>query len=178
MSAKVNQTVTLHEGRVFHLVRENVTLANGVTVDLEIVRHPGASAVVPLAREGAVILIKQYRHAIGDFIWEIPAGTLDPDEPPLECAKRELIEETGFSAKKWQKLGETTPVPGYSDERIHIFMASELEPAQQDLDQDELLHVHELRLEEAMRMISKGDITDGKTTSGLFMLDRWLSKRV
>jgi len=177
MSTKVNDRVTLHQGRVFNLVRENVTLANGVSVDLDIVRHPGASAVLAQPISDTVILVKQYRHALEDFIWEIPAGTLDENELPLECAKRELIEETGFSASVWQKLGEITPVPGYSDERIHIFMATDLKPAQQDLDKDEVLEAHEVALDEAMEMISKGAIQDGKTISGLFMLTRWLNKR-
>jgi ADP-ribose pyrophosphatase len=177
MSAQVNHSTTLHEGRVFRLVRENVTLVNGVTVDLDIVRHPGASAVVPIFGKETILLIKQYRHAIGDFIWEIPAGTLDLNEPPLACAKRELIEETGYAAERWQKLGEITPVPGYSDERIHLFMASGLKAAQQDLDKDEVLHVHEVKLREAMEMIFRGDIQDSKTISGLFMVKRrWRGK--
>lgn len=169
MSAKVNSKATLYEGRVFKLFRENVTLNNGVTVDLDIIRHPGASAMIPMSGNDNVILIKQYRHAIGDFIWEIPAGTLDPNETPLECAKRELIEETGFSANTWQKLGEITPVPGYSNELIHIFLANDLMPAEQDLDKDEVLDVHEVPLGKAIEMIHEGAIRDSKTISGLFM---------
>jgi len=169
MSAKVNSKDTLYEGRVFKLLRENVTLDNGVTVDLDIIRHPGASAMIPMSGNDNVILIKQYRHAIGDFIWEIPAGTLDPNETPLECAKRELIEETGFSANTWQKLGEITPVPGYSNELIHIFLANDLVPAEQDLDKDEVLDVHEVPLGKAVEMIHEGAIRDSKTISGLFM---------
>ena len=103
MNTTINQSVTLHEGKIFRLVRENVTLENGVTVDLDIIHHPGASAIVPLAENNTLLMIKQYRHATGGFIWEIPAGTLDPDETPLQCAKREFIEETGFSAKAWQR---------------------------------------------------------------------------
>ncbi|MBC8420962.1 MAG: NUDIX hydrolase [Desulfobacterales bacterium] len=178
MRATMNQRVTLHEGRVFRLVRENVTLENGVTIDLDIIRHPGASAIVPLTENNTLFMIKQYRHAAGGFIWEIPAGTLDPNESPLECAKRELVEETGFSANKWQKLGEITPVPGYSDERIHIFCATDLAPARQDLDMDEILHVHEVRFDDAIAMIQRGEIQDGKTISGLFMASLWLNDGV
>jgi len=169
MNTKINRHVTLHEGRIFRLVRENVTLENGVTIDLDIIRHPGASAIVPLTENKTLLMIKQYRHAVGDFIWEIPAGTLDSNETPLECAKRELVEETGFSANTWRKLGETTPLPGYSDERIHIFFATDLAPARQNLDLDEILHVHEVRLDDALAMIHSGEIQDGKTISGLFM---------
>ena len=169
MSAEINNSVILHEGRVFKLLRENVTLKNGVTVDLDIIHHPGASAMVPLSRKNAVILIRQYRHAIGDFIWEIPAGTLGPLETPIDCAKRELIEEIGFSANAWEKLGEITPVPGYSNERIHIFLATDLVPASQKLDKDEILDIHEVELDDAMQMIHTGKIQDGKTIAGLFM---------
>jgi 8-oxo-dGTP pyrophosphatase MutT (NUDIX family) len=176
MIAKINKTVTLSQGRVFDFRRENVTLENGVTVDLDIVRHPGASAIVPLFPDDTVILIKQYRHAIGNFIWEIPAGTLDPDETPIECAKRELIEESGFSANTWQRLGEIIPVPGYSDERIHIFLATDLLPSNQDLDEDEMLDIHKVKRVEAVRMIHKGLIQDAKTISGLFLAAHWLEK--
>jgi ADP-ribose diphosphatase len=177
VSAKVNNKDILYEGRVFKLLRENVTLNNGVTVDLDIIRHPGASAMIPLSGNDNVILIKQYRHAIGDFIWEIPAGTLDPNETPFECAKRELIEEIGFSANTWRKLGEITPVPGYSNERIHMFLAADLVPAEQDLDKDEVLDVHEVPLGKAVEMIHEGEIQDSKTISGLFMATNWLREK-
>lgn len=176
MVAKVNSTVTLHQGRIFELLRENITLVNRITVDMDIIRHPGASAIVPISHNDSLILIKQYRHAIGDFIWEIPAGTLNPNETPLECAKRELVEEIGFSANVWRKLGEITPVPGYSDERIHIFLSTDLTPARQDLDRDEMLEVHETRLDEALKMIHEGLIQDAKTICGLFLATHWLKE--
>ena len=101
MTARVNHRKSLHRGRVFHMDRENVRLDNGVTVDMDIIRHPGAAAVVPLTDSGrSMILIRQYRHAVGGYIWEIPAGTLCGEESPLDCAQRELIEETGFASEK------------------------------------------------------------------------------
>lgn len=177
MPAKVNSSDVLYQGRVFKLVKENITLQNGVTINLDIIRHPGAAAMVPLRGNNTVLLIKQYRHAIGDFIWEIPAGTLSQNETPLQCAKRELIEETGFAADVWKELGEITPVPGYSDERIHIFMATNLTPAKQKLDTDEILNVHEVKLEDAMEMVYKGEIRDGKTISALCMVTHWLQNQ-
>jgi len=168
MSNTVNKRVTLHTGRTFDFIQENVTLSNGATVDLEVVRHPGASAMVPFIRNDTLILIKQYRHAIGDYIWEIPAGTLSPNESPIECAKRELIEETGYSARNWEELGKIMPVPGYSDERIYIFLATGLTPSQQNLDTDEMLNVHEVALADAVDMIRQGKIQDSKTISGIF----------
>ena len=177
MLIKLNSRVTLHHGRVFHLVRENVTLTNGVTVDLDMIHHPGASAMVPFCDKSNIILIRQYRHAIGSCIWEIPAGTLDSDETPLECAKRELIEETGFSASIWQKMGEITPVPGYSDERIHMFLAANLVSSEQNLDKDEMLNVNEVHLDHAIEMIYNGKIQDSKTIAGIFMATHWLKRK-
>jgi len=174
MSAKINKSVTLHKGRVFELIKENITLDNGVTMDMDVIRHPGASAIVPLSEKNGLIMLKQYRHAVGGYIWEIPAGTFDGDEAPIDCAKRELTEETGFSANNWHKLGEITPLPGYSDERIHMFLASGLMPAAQNLDQDEILDVHEITLAKALEMIKDGRIRDGKTICGLFMASQWL----
>ena len=169
MHAQVNHDEILYQGRVFKLLRENVTLENGVTVDLDIIRHPGAAAAVPVFKGNRLILVRQYRHATGKFIWEIPAGTLEPDESPLECAVRELAEETGYQADKWENIGLITPLPGYSDESIHIFLAQDLVPAVQNLDKDEILEAHEIGLKEAVEMIHKGDIIDAKTVAGLFM---------
>ncbi len=169
MPAQLNNQTTLHEGRIFRLVRENVTLENGVVTELDVIRHPGAAAIIPFISQNTLLLIKQYRHAAGGFIWEIPAGTRDPGESALACAKRELIEETGFSARDWVDLGEITPLPAYSDERIHIFGATNLTPSKQHLDQDEILDVHEVLLDDALSMIRNNQIQDAKTISGLFM---------
>jgi ADP-ribose pyrophosphatase len=133
--------------------------------------------MVPMLNNQEVVLIKQYRHAIREFIWEIPAGTLDPNESPITCAKRELIEETGYSATDWHQLGTITPLPGCSNERIHIFLASDLKPAEQQLDDDEMLNVHEMNLSEALQMILTGEISDGKTISGLFLASHWLNRK-
>jgi 8-oxo-dGTP pyrophosphatase MutT (NUDIX family) len=177
MSVQINTRVTLYQGRVFKLVSENVTFNSGVTTDMDFIRHPGAAAIIPMPNEAEVILIKQYRHALRRFIWEIPAGTLAPRETVIRCARRELIEETGYSAGKWQELGEITPVPGYSNERVHIFLATDLKPAKQNLDEDELLNVYEINFEAALKMIFRGEIQDAKTISGLFMTHNWLNKK-
>lgn len=174
MTATINSRTTVHRGRVFSLIRENVTLPNGVTTDLEFVAHPGATAIIPLLNASKVLLLKQYRHALKKYIWEIPAGTLDPKEEVMHCAKRELIEETGYSADQWQKLAEITPVPGYSDERIHIFLASGLQPARQHLDKDEIINIHEIEFSEAIEMIRRGEIQDAKSIAGLFLAFDWL----
>ncbi len=174
METHVNKRHLLRQGRVFDITVENVTLSNGYTVDLEVIRHPGASAIVPLLDDNRVLMLKQYRHAVGQSIWEIPAGTFDGKEDPLVCAQRELTEETGYKAHHWDRLGAITPVPGYSDETIHLFLASNLSPASQQLDQDEILEVHPLPITQVVDMIKAGQIQDAKTIAAIFST---LSKR-
>lgn len=169
MTIIINNKNTIRQGRVFDITVENITFDNGFNVDMEIIRHPGASAIVPLMADDRVVMIKQYRHAVGDFIWEIPAGTFDGKEDPLVCARRELTEETGFIADKWKRLGAVTPVPGYSDERIQIYLARDLKPATQNLDQDEFLEVHPIPLTQVIEMITNGEIEDAKTVMGIFL---------
>ncbi|MBF0099865.1 MAG: NUDIX hydrolase [Desulfobacterales bacterium] len=169
MSAIVNEKKIIHQARIFTLMRENVTLQNGSTVNLDIIRHPGATAIVPFLSSDTVLLLNQYRHAIGRFIWEIPAGTLDPNEDPLSCAKRELQEETGYIANTWKPLGKIVPVPGYSDECIHLYIAYDLIQGTQKLDKDEVLHVHPIHFEKALKMITTNEILDGKTITGLLL---------
>ena len=173
---QTNRQTLIHKGRVFNVFQENVTLPNGAAMKLDVIRHPGAAAIVPLTGNHTVIMLEQYRHAVGGTIWEIPAGTLDSGELPLACAQRELTEETGYTASTWQKLGEITPVPGYSDERIQIFLATDLTLSVQSLDSDEVLVVREVAFTEALKMISRGSIQDAKTICGLFMADAWLKE--
>ena len=174
MASKVNNRTTIHRGKVFKLIRENVTLENGMTTDVEFIEHPGAAAIIPMLSNTRVVLLKQYRHALKNYIWEIPAGTLDPQEEFISCAKRELIEETGYSAGQWHRLGEITPLPGYSDERIHIFLATDLQPADRHLDADEVIHVQEVDFFKALEMIGDGEIRDAKSIAGLFLASSWL----
>lgn len=174
MSSKINNRTTVYHGKVFELIRENVTLENGTTTDVEFIEHPGATAVIPFLDDNRIVLLKQYRHALKKYIWEIPAGTLDPQEEIISCAKRELIEETGYSAGQWHKLGEITPVPGYSNERIHIFLATELQPADQNLDEDEVIQVQAVDFLKAIEMIGDGEIQDAKSIAGLFLASQWL----
>jgi ADP-ribose pyrophosphatase len=169
MSVKVHKTTSLYTGKIFDVVLEKVTLPNGAVKDREIVRHPGAAAMVPLLDDGRVVLIKQYRHAVGEFVWEIPAGTLEPDEAPVECARRELVEETGYEAANLEKLTEILPAPGYTDEHIHIFLATGLKAVDQRLEDDEILELQPTVLETALAMVAQGEIRDAKTIAGLFL---------
>lgn len=169
MSVKVHKITSLYHGKVFDVVVEKVTLPNGAVKNREIVRHHGAAAMVPFLNDGKVVLIKQYRHAVGKFLWEIPAGTLEPNEEPIECAKRELVEETGYEAAHLDKLTEILPAPGYTDEHIHIFLATGLTLAEQNLEDDEVLQVLPTKFDMALEMIQQGEIQDAKTIIGLLL---------
>lgn len=169
MSVEVKEITNIYKGKIFDVVVERVTLPNGATKNREIVRHPGAAAMVPLLDDGTVVLVKQYRHAVGGFVWEIPAGTLEPEEDALTCAQRELIEEIGYRAEHLDKLTEILPAPGYTDERIRIFLATGLSLAEQNLDDDEVLDVEAVPLERALEMIRQGKIQDAKSIAGLLL---------
>lgn len=156
-------------GRIFDLERQRLRFSNGHEIDLEIVRHPGASAVVPLLEDGTVLLIRQYRHAVAGEILEIPAGTLKGREDPLICAQRELEEETGYYSTDLVHLGMIYPLPGYSDERIYIYLARNLKKTAQHLDEDEIIGLEPVSLDQILRMIREGLIVDAKSICGLFM---------
>ena len=163
-------TRNIFTGKVLTLNIDTVTLPNGVTIDLEMVRHPGAAAVVPLKDSGTVVLIKQFRHAAGGFIYEIPAGKLHAGEDPMHCAARELEEEIGYVAGRLDRLTSILTAPGFTDEVIHIYKATAMTRGQQQLDRDEVLEVLEIPLEEAIAMIVAGTIRDAKTIVGLQMV--------
>jgi ADP-ribose pyrophosphatase len=160
-------TKSIYQGRVLNLSLETVTLPNGETVELEIMHHPGAAAVVPMKDAKTVLLVRQYRHAAGGYMLEIPAGKLDHGENPRDCAARELEEEIGFRASSLEPVISFFTTPGFTDEVIHVFLATGLMPGRQNLGRDEVLHVIELPLERAIEQIDEGVIRDGKTIAGL-----------
>lgn len=160
-------TRNIYRGRVLTLNIETVQLPNNTTTELEIVRHPGAAAVVPMKADGSVILIRQYRHAAGGFIYEIPAGKLYPGEDPKDCAARELEEEIGLRAGSLELLTSIFTAPGFTDEVIHIFLGTGLAPGRQQLDHDEVLEIVEVPLEKALALIQDRSIRDAKTIVGL-----------
>lgn len=160
-------TRNIYKGRILTLNLETARLPNGTSVELEIIRHPGAAAVVPVKDDGTVVLIRQYRHAVGGFIYEIPAGKLQPNEEPLICAARELEEEIGYRAASLELLTSIFTAPGFADEVIHIYKGTGLVPGNQQLDQDEVLKIVEFPLHEALMMVQDGTIRDAKTIVGL-----------
>ena len=163
----VDHTRRIFKGRVVTLDIDTVTLPNGATIELEMIHHPGAAAVVPMKEDGTVILIRQYRHAAGGYIYEIPAGKLHPGEDPKLCAARELQEEIGYRADSLELLTSILTTPGFTDEVIHIYKGTGLTKGKQDLDHDEVIEIVELSLEKALAQIIDGTIRDAKTIVGL-----------
>lgn len=157
-------------GKLLHVQLDHVTLPSGNDATREYVRHPGAVAVVPVLDDGRIILVKQCRYPLGTVMWEIPAGKLDhgPQENILECAKRELSEETGYSADKWEFLISIATTPGFSDEIIHLFKAEGLTSGQQHPDEDEFITAIAFTPEEIKNMIKNGELFDSKTICALY----------
>jgi ADP-ribose pyrophosphatase len=157
----------LHEGRHFSFLQDEVELPNGLKTYRDIVRHPGAVAIVPVLPDGRVVLVRQYRYAAGKPLLEIPAGTLEEGEDPLECARRELIEETGYEASELTAILSCYMAPGYSDEVIHFFEAGGLREVGISPEEDESIEVEVSELGEIIRMIEENIIEDAKTIIGI-----------
>ena len=156
-----------HRGRVVQVSTERLRYANGREYDIDLIRHPGAAAVVAVDERERVCVVRQYRHGVEDFLWEIPAGKLDAGEPPQVCARRELAEETGVQAKQWTPMGVFIPAPGIFTELIHLYLARDLEIGHPKPDADEDLEINWLPLGEAINFTLSGAWNDGKTALAL-----------
>lgn len=170
------QSERQYAGRIVSLDLDTVRFPDGSTGELEMVRHPGAAAVVPFlddpaSKDPRVLLVHQFRHAADDWLWEIPAGTLHEGESPEACAYRELTEEAGVEAKQLVRLATIFTTPGFTDERIHLFLARELTPVALSHEQDEFITVHEKRWSAVGRMIRRGQIRDGKSLCALMYVN-------
>jgi ADP-ribose diphosphatase len=164
---KMSKQTTLYAGRTLTLVVEEQTLPDGYRGRFEIVRHPGGAAVLPILADGRLLLIRQYRPALGGMVVEIPAGRLEPGEDPARCAARELAEEVGYRAGRLVKLGELLSTVGFCDERIHLFAASELAAVPTAREAGEFIELLPLLPAEAMSMLRGGEIPDAKTQLAL-----------
>ncbi len=158
---------TVFAGRRIQVRVDRLRLPGGREHDFEMIHHPGAAAVVPLLATGEVLLLRQYRYATGGWLLEIPAGTLSPGETPEACAARELQEETGFQAAALQPLGWIWTTPGFTDERIWLYLATGLSAGRQALDDDEILTLARMPLVQAVTMAAGGEIVDGKSVAAL-----------
>lgn len=182
---KVSST-RAYTGRVISLDVDEVRFPDGNVGKLEMIRHPGASAVVPLlteegsdkpASDPMVLLIHQYRYAAEGYLYEVPAGRLDPGEVPAQCAVRELKEETGYDAERVEHLITMFTTPGFTDEKIHLFVATGLRAGESHRESDEFLELTPVRLSVAIAMIASGEIQDAKTALALFLTERKLAER-
>ena len=160
----------LYRGRIVQFNLENVQLPNGKHAELEIVHHPGGVAVVAEDDNGRLCLIRQYRHAVGGWIWEFPAGKREPNEAPERTAQRELLEEVGVEARDWHKLGEMVPSPGILTEVVHLYYARELSHSSHAHEDEEVIEIHWFAMEAIEDMVKQGLITDAKTLVALYYL--------
>jgi ADP-ribose pyrophosphatase len=163
-----NQHTLIYHGQIIDLGIESVELPNGRQINLEIVRHPGGTVIAAVDNQNQICLLRQYRHAAGDFIWEVPAGKLEPREVPLATAQRELKEEAGLLASQWTELNTIYTTPGFCDERLHLYLAQDLTSTSRALQADEYIEVHWFPLSIALDWACTGQIQDAKTLVILF----------
>jgi ADP-ribose pyrophosphatase len=164
-----------YTGKVINVDIDTVEFPNGSVGELEMVRHPGASAVVPFLTDPhgddpQILLIKQFRHAAESFIYEIPAGKLDGNEPPIDCAHRELREETGCTASQMDHVYTFFTTPGFTDEKIHVFMATGLTRGESSHEKDEFMTIETVTLSQALELVKKGELVDAKTALALLFV--------
>lgn len=172
---KQESSETVYDGTILHVKKDTVILPNGNTAFREVIRHIGAVCVIPVTGDGEVIMERQYRYPLDAVISEIPAGKLDrKDEDRLEAAKRELREETGYTADSWTDLGFYYGAPAYTDEKITVFLAQGLHQGERELDDDEFLNVEKIPLKDLVDAVMEGRITDGKTIAAVLKAARYL----
>ena len=170
---KVNKRKEVYKSKIFTLVEEEATDPSGFKIERVIIRHGGSAVMLVVDDRDRVLLVKQFRLPAEKDLWEIPAGRLDPGEKPLDTAKRELLEETGYSAKKWKKLAAYWPSPGYVSEKMHLFLAKDLSEGKATPMEDERIETRWFKKKELAKMIRQGKIEDGKT---LLAFTLWQSK--
>ena len=175
--AKILKSEILYQGKVFRLQRDTVIEPGGVQAERDIIVHPGSVVVLPIFKDGSVLLIRQYRHSVGEFLWELVAGRKEPDETPLAAARRELIEETGYSAKHLRKLMRVVPTPGFVNEWMWIFAAEGLTKGDAHPEEDEKITPRIFTLEEAEKMIERGTLRDAKSICGILYYARFVRRR-
>jgi ADP-ribose pyrophosphatase len=162
----------VHVGRRIRVGFDTVTCPDGTVIKRDVILHPGAVVILPVLDAEHVVLLRNHRWVVGETLWELPAGTLEPGEDLLEAAKRELLEETGYTAEKWRSLGFLYASPGVLDEKLHLFVAEQLTPGEQDLEADERIEPKVVRLDDAIRMCLAGDVKDAKSITALLLWEK------
>lgn len=157
----------MYDGRIIKVYKDNVELADGKKSFREVVRHSGGVVILAFKDEDTILLVKQYRYPIGETVLELPAGKLEKGEDPFEAAKRELEEETGYCANKWTDLGYINTSPGFSDEKLYLYLAQDLEYTHCHPDEGEIIQAFEYKYDDVLKMIDNGEINDAKTICGL-----------
>ncbi|MFQ6604410.1 MAG: NUDIX domain-containing protein [Fidelibacterota bacterium] len=164
----------VYSGRLLKVYRDTVELPNGRLSDREYIKHPGAVVIIPLLPDDRLMLIRQYRYPMGKILIELPAGKLDPGESKLDTARRELEEETGYRSESFTELAEIHPCIGYSDEKMWLYLATDLIQSRQQTDQDEFIELLPVAVPDALKMVWSGQITDVKTIIGILWCQRYL----
>jgi ADP-ribose diphosphatase len=176
-SAKVLSSEVLYQGKVFRLQRDLVIEPGGVQAERDIIVHPGSVVVLPVFDDGRVLLIRQYRHSVGEFLWELVAGRKEPNETPLAAARRELAEETGYTARRLRKLMRVVPTPGFVNEWMWIFAAEGLTEGEARPEEDEKIAARIFTLKQAEKMIERGTLHDAKSVCGILYYMRFVKPR-
>ena len=162
----------VHTGRRIRVGFDTVTGPDGTVIQRDVILHPGAVVILPVVDSEHVVLLRNHRWVVGETLWELPAGTLEPGEDLFEAAKRELLEETGYTAEKWRSFGFLFASPGVMDEKLHLFVAEGLTAGTQNLEEDEQIEPKVVRFDEAIRMCLAGEVKDAKTITALLLWDR------
>jgi ADP-ribose pyrophosphatase len=171
---KVLKSDILYQGKVFRLQRDTVIEPGGVQAERDIIVHPGSVVVLPVFNDGSVLLIRQYRHSVGEFLWELVAGRKEPGEAPLAAARRELLEETGYTAKRLRKLMRVVPTPGFVNEWMWIFAAQGLTKGAAQPEEDERIAARIFPLRRAEKMIERGTLRDAKSICAILYYARFV----
>jgi ADP-ribose pyrophosphatase len=162
----------VHVGRRIRVAVDTSTAPDGTVIKRDMIFHPGAVVILPVLDAENVVLLRNFRFVLNETLWELPAGTVEPNEPLEECAKRELLEETGYTAAKWRYFGYLYASPGVLDEKLHLFVAEDLTPGEMRPEADEQLEPHPVPFADALRMCLSGEIKDAKTITSLLLWDR------
>ncbi|HWY09400.1 MAG TPA: NUDIX hydrolase [Candidatus Acidoferrales bacterium] len=166
-TAEILRSEMIYQGRVFGLRRDEVVEPSGVRTTREVITHPGSVVVLPVLRDGRIVMVRQYRHATRQYLWELVAGRKEPEETPKQGAARELLEETGYSAKRFKVFLDVFPTPGFLEERMYLLLAEGLTAGEAQPEEDEKIEVRAYRLKELKQMIKSGRLRDAKSIAGI-----------